>query len=151
MHKKVRELVDALRSGKYSQYKHGLRSGDSYCCLGVMCDLTDPTAWTCAENDDWDHPYSYSGSDRHLPPPAVAEEWGLYTRGANLGLSREALEQIIEDKGWSYDPMLPMSFVTLNDILGLSFVEIADIIETHHLTIFPGLYKTENENALPQI
>lgn len=31
--------VDALRSGKYQQGKKQLRTGEKFCCLGVLCDL----------------------------------------------------------------------------------------------------------------
>ena len=31
--------VGALRSGKYEQGKYTLRSGDEFCCLGVLCNL----------------------------------------------------------------------------------------------------------------
>lgn len=38
--------IEALRSGKYEQGKHVLRSGDNkYCCLGVLCDIVAPGAW----------------------------------------------------------------------------------------------------------
>lgn len=31
--------VAALRSGKYEQGRQRLRNGDSYCCLGVLCEV----------------------------------------------------------------------------------------------------------------
>lgn len=31
--------VAALRSGEYTQTQGALRRGDSFCCLGVLCDL----------------------------------------------------------------------------------------------------------------
>ena len=37
--------VEALRSGKYQQGRDRLRTNDEYCCLGVLCDLKDPSAW----------------------------------------------------------------------------------------------------------
>lgn len=40
MNKEVaRKWVEALRSGEYEQTQLRLRRGDSYCCLGVLCDL----------------------------------------------------------------------------------------------------------------
>lgn len=40
MKPEIKELwVEALRSGKYDQTKNTLRRGDSFCCLGVLCDL----------------------------------------------------------------------------------------------------------------
>lgn len=44
--------VSALRSGKYEQGKSRLRCGCKFCCLGVACDLYDPTRWDNA--DRWD-------------------------------------------------------------------------------------------------
>jgi hypothetical protein len=35
----------ALRSGKYQQGKRFLRLGEQFCCLGVLCDVIDPTGW----------------------------------------------------------------------------------------------------------
>lgn len=37
--------VTALRSGKYEQGSGRLRNGDKFCCLGVLCDVIDPTGW----------------------------------------------------------------------------------------------------------
>ncbi|HWG97181.1 MAG TPA: hypothetical protein VN647_08875 [Nitrospira sp.] len=39
MNKNAKAWVRALRSGKYQQGKGRLRKGDSYCCLGVACEL----------------------------------------------------------------------------------------------------------------
>lgn len=40
MNKTVKKKwLKALRSGKYTQAKHQLKSGDGYCCLGVLTDL----------------------------------------------------------------------------------------------------------------
>jgi hypothetical protein len=39
--------VEALRSGKYQQLTPGgLREGDRFCCLGVLCDIAAPSGWT---------------------------------------------------------------------------------------------------------
>lgn len=45
-----RKWVQALRSNKYNQGVSRLRqkysfSRDQFCCLGVACDLVDPTKW----------------------------------------------------------------------------------------------------------
>lgn len=40
MNKRIKKLwIRALRSGRYSQGKHSLRTNSDYCCLGVLCDL----------------------------------------------------------------------------------------------------------------
>lgn len=39
--------VEALRSGNYEQGQGVLRTeDDTYCCLGVLCNLVDPENWT---------------------------------------------------------------------------------------------------------
>jgi hypothetical protein len=36
----AKKWVEALRSGKYKRATHRLRANeDSFCCLGVLCDL----------------------------------------------------------------------------------------------------------------
>jgi len=40
-----KQLVAALRSGKYVQGQHCLRKGDTYCCLGVACDIFKQEEW----------------------------------------------------------------------------------------------------------
>lgn len=40
MNQRIKTLwLHALRSGEYTQAKNSLRKGDSFCCLGVLCDL----------------------------------------------------------------------------------------------------------------
>jgi hypothetical protein len=40
------QWIAALRSGKYKQGKHHLRpSSNTFCSLGVLCDLVDPSKW----------------------------------------------------------------------------------------------------------
>ena len=38
--------LEALRSGRYQQGRQSLRPTlESYCCLGVLCDVIDPQGW----------------------------------------------------------------------------------------------------------
>lgn len=70
----VKPWVDALRSGKYKQYKGGaLKSPDhafnesSYCCLGVLCDiLGEPVPKISA--------FEY----KHYLPAAIVLKVGLF-------------------------------------------------------------------------
>lgn len=47
----IRQWLRALRSGGYRQGREGLCSisdnpdSEGYCCLGVLCDLVDPSTW----------------------------------------------------------------------------------------------------------
>lgn len=54
--------LEALRSGNYKQGTGRLRKADnSYCCLGVLCDVIDPTKWMNTE--DTYHCYGYRIDD----------------------------------------------------------------------------------------
>lgn len=37
--------IKALESGKYQKGFFALRKSDTFCCLGVLCDLHDSTKW----------------------------------------------------------------------------------------------------------
>jgi hypothetical protein len=41
----VETWCEALESGRYKQGRSALRRDDAFCCLGVACDLLDPTGW----------------------------------------------------------------------------------------------------------
>lgn len=43
--------VEALRSGDYQQGMNYLRRGNSFCCLGVLCDISQRGDWTRDEED----------------------------------------------------------------------------------------------------
>lgn len=42
--------LEALRSGRYQQAKGALRHDGGHCCIGVLCDVVDSTAWL-TDND----------------------------------------------------------------------------------------------------
>ena len=62
--------IAALRSGDYRQGMTALRRAgggedeDSYCCLGVLCDVYDPGRWSRRAGDTW---YCYRGLNGSLP------------------------------------------------------------------------------------
>ncbi len=95
--------VKALRSGEYKQGQFALRRANSYCCLGVLCDLhfreTGKYDWLRVAGTE---KYSHCGSTT-LPVQAV-REW------SGLGLSDAGL-------------------ATMNDQRSFDFVKIADYIE----------------------
>lgn len=43
--RRIREWADALTFGKYRQTSNYLRIDDSYCCLGVACDISGVGEW----------------------------------------------------------------------------------------------------------
>lgn len=112
--------VSALRSGSYHQGRNFLRRENDYCCLGVLCDLhaqsysQDWTLYgqlTTTQDSTPLQVFEYDGFDSVLPEQVV--EWS--------GL--DAQDPIVaHDEGLT-------SITKLNDLKGLSFEQIADLIE----------------------
>lgn len=110
MDKKIKQKwLKALRSGKYKQGKYQLRREDSFCCLGVLCDIHSKEqgiSWeesTSGTNEISEN----SGNFEILLPPKVELWSGL--------ANNDVLRQL----------------VSKNDDEGASFKEIADIIDTN--------------------
>ncbi len=92
--------LEALRSGKYAQGVGFLRSGDNFCCLGVLCDISGKQ-WIGDEDGQ------YSTAD-------APEEWSLLNHDtqAEFGLAEDQM----------------FALTQMND-RGKTFTEIADHIE----------------------
>lgn len=118
MKKEIKDLwVTALRSGKYQQGKDYLRSSDNtFCCLGVLCDILEPEAWKRIDHDE-DSEYCHHGANNILP--AIIE------LKANMNTNNGMI--IIEDP--ATDKQL-MYLTNLNDS-GMTFHQIADIIDRY--------------------
>lgn len=99
--------LQALESGEYTQGRGELRSAtNSYCCLGVACDLYDSNAWVKINN--WWY-YDYS-SDLIEPETGV---------GSTLRL-RDKMAKVLAVKNDS----------------GHTFTEIAAYIRAHESEVF---------------
>lgn len=100
--------VKALRSGKYTQGKYSLRSfGNSFCCLGVLCDIVDPKGWRIDKTDG----LYYYGKIRGLLPAKIAKITGIKTpNGLVAG----------------------RSLTLMNDEDNVSFKRIANFIEKNY-------------------
>lgn len=120
----AKKWVAALRSGDYAQTSRRLRNGDSFCCLGVLCDLyskeTRTGEWVTLDTAPM---YEFKiGPGRGLSHradgglPYVVQEWaGVYL----------ALPEVRT----GHAP--PLMFHILNDDQKFSFNEIADVIEAN--------------------
>lgn len=87
----LKEWTDALRSGKYQQGKNFLRRTDNtYCCLGVLCDLVDSSKWEVSSTDEdgevpvYEYPNNYNGfspliGDTQMLPTQIAEQFGVHS------------------------------------------------------------------------
>ena len=97
MDKKLKtRWIKALRSGKYPQATNGLRTETGYCCLGVLCDLIDPSKW----NDlRYDGRGAYvPGSTRELIGLSDADENKLAAMNDNERKSFEQIAAYIEKR-----------------------------------------------------
>jgi hypothetical protein len=109
MKKPYREQwLTALRSGEYKQGRGRLRkSDDSYCCLGVLCDISGKGTWI--KNPDREH-YTFDLGHHHRLSTFLSKEIedavGLTSTDTNL-------------------------LIKLNDSEGASFEQIAEYIEEH--------------------
>lgn len=67
--------LEALRSGRYQQGRSALRrTNGTMCCLGVLCDLVDPSRWGEPGSAGL---IPFGDSDvLGYPPPSVLEETG---------------------------------------------------------------------------
>lgn len=96
--------IEALRSGKYLQGTGCLRREETFCCLGVLCDVVDPAGWQHGA-------YCYNGQIRQASlPPNLKGELGLHDDDLEISCGR---------------------FVIMNDMERRSFDFIADYVEKH--------------------
>jgi len=128
-----KKWIEALRSGEYKQGRESLKTtnehnNDSYyCCLGVLCDIHSRgtnTVWSGHPN----YPVSnYLGCEAFLPHTVI--RWAGLEDKVRLVVPYP--DDCVEN---NVDITLPngqqTSATKLNDDMGLSFVEIADIIES---------------------
>lgn len=107
----------ALRSGEYKQGMLILREGDTFCCLGVLCDLHAK-----AGLGEWrmtDGRYKYLAAGDYGDDAAVATLPVEVMDWAGIDLHLRSTVRL---------PTSSDSLVALNDN-GHSFKQIADIIE----------------------
>jgi hypothetical protein len=103
--------VAALRSGGYKQTRGRLRHGDSFCCLGVLCDLHDAGLWQTYGSRE-----VYAGNTA-LPPEAVDDWSGWCDQPVEIGGVRARISA--HNDGELNDGRIPAR----------TFAEIADAIE----------------------
>lgn len=95
--------IAALKSGNYKQGSGTLRSDkNEFCCLGVLCDVVDPSGW-CHLDKDTPDLYYHLGTTGTLSQE-MKRTYGLSS--TNVGI-----------------------LIDLNDNQKLSFTEIAEYIE----------------------
>lgn len=125
MNPKVKaKWLAALRSGEYKQGTGVLRTDytgeDKFCCLGVLCDLAvQEGVTTLTRTNGGVYSYAQDGGGLGVTGtlPKVVREWAEVTTDNPLV------------KWKSGNRYAHYSLTQLNDREGLSFDEIADVIE----------------------
>lgn len=112
--------VKALRSGEYKQGKDVLRNpkDDTYCCLGVLCELAVADGVVTREDKESFSVYAASDDDYSMaiPPEAVRIWAGMEYHNPRLGVDKDG------------DPVMAS---WQNDHMNADFNRIADLIEEH--------------------
>lgn len=101
--------LEALESGKYEQGRHLLKKGQSYCCLGVLCELDG------LKYNDGDGFFEYNGANSNqFLPGDYASSIGLrshmgefasmveYRDAEGLHCCVKALTEANDSAGWSF-------------------------------------------------
>lgn len=135
MNSNAKLWIEKLRSGEFAQTRGRLRKDNSYCCLGVACELYR------LEHPDtqWRSPYGYDdplyeqfileGLTYDAALPTVVKDW--------LGL-RSEIGVFITNRIGPHPPGLDErkdSLAQMNDC-GYLFTDIADVIESEPEGLF---------------
>lgn len=108
----IAQWIEALESGGYKQGKAALRLHDSYCCLGVLCDVSGLSTWEKSSTPLYAY-YDYTS----VLPYQVADMVGLPLDGDGVK---------VEFDGYTYD-----SLIDANDN-GVPFKNIAAALRAHY-------------------
>lgn len=131
--KLFQEWLIALRSDQYEQGSGRLRRGDTYCCLGVLCDIVDPEGWKAGIDEGMEattRPYGDAGATQFLPYE-VLELIGLADQEPMVTIDEEFSDRAVA-VGLKYYPGSTVGVATLNDD-GVPFSQIARLLEKEYL------------------
>lgn len=97
----LKTWVEALRSGKYKQGRNQLRHGNSFCCLGVFCDIVNPEGWVEDENVSGYFFWKYKkGKNNSYIPCNLMKELGILDKNtgmlANMNDAGKTFEEIAD-------------------------------------------------------
>ena len=131
MNKQIKQQwINALRSGEYNQCKLRSKKDDnSYCALGVLCDLyakEHNIQWEVKQDEDYKI-YALFGQQTVLPHEVI--NWaGMYSRlGAYTEKNTREVRFLLFFKR-KVKEETRTTIIVQNDCCGKSFNEIADII-----------------------
>lgn len=120
--------IAALRSGEYQQGHGVLRSGDHYCCLGVLCEVALKAGVLLNVNRE-------ATSGNNIPVVKYDEAIDFLPRQVKewAGLDREAPEVAINGVQHTLAELNDGDHSVMDgeDTVKFGFIEIADLIEAN--------------------
>lgn len=151
--------LEALRSNQYPQGKEALRKTeimssdtvnmklpiDCFCCLGVLCDVSQVGSWSRTNGEEWHY---HEGDDRSNDYPPVTIVDAVLAEGIEVeSIAEEGIKvaELVDPKGFvaAVQALYPRKSInvvensrvfeclaTLNDN-GVTFEQIADVIEQY--------------------
>ena len=91
-----KKWIEALESGDYTQARGYLRNGNSYCCLGVACDISGMGKWLKVNDEEGHNYYVYQmdevNHESSILPKEVADWLGIDKQGYFKDFSRSLLQ-----------------------------------------------------------
>jgi hypothetical protein len=139
MNTRVEQFVAALRSGQYKKTKVKLRIDDTFCALGVACEVYRQATG----RGKWEEGFYMSGEDNRIRPFRcnsgllgesrlpfdVQAYFGFHTDQGLFGFYTHKDFTVARINGY-------LSMSELNDLTPLTFEQIADIVEDNYGQIF---------------
>lgn len=123
---KIKEAwIKALRSGEYKQCQHRLKDSvtGSYCCLGVLAEVT-------AKIEETDYDRYRDGDNSSLPNRFLIEAVFRDKQLDRSGVFEAPWDVKVREEKKGETPG-KTSLYQLNDAYGYTFDEIADVIERY--------------------
>lgn len=117
--------VAALRSGEYKQGKNALQRDGKFCCLGVLCEIAVQEGVISADRRGGLSVLFYDGNSAALGP-AVRHWSGIADEAGSFG---SEIITVSLDNG--RDMVRSTNLMSLNDLAGYTFEQIADVIEEY--------------------
>lgn len=118
MNKNIKAWIRALKSGKYKQTQNKLKRENSYCCLGVACDLY-------LKSKDNKDKMTWKDINHFTSLPIPVRNWLRLKKGNPVVkiISKKVLNKIKERK---------IDLITMNDTLKCNFKIIAKHLENQY-------------------
>lgn len=131
----AKKWSDALRSGEYAKTTGALHADGGFCALGVLCDVhrkeTGAGDWV---QDNPNGEICYQTSDYPSGRAFCTLPWSVVLWAGTQDNNPEAPISYPNGRAKT-NPMRPLgqpSMAEINDQFGLTFDQIADIIDQHH-------------------